>query len=364
MTLSPSTFFGGSSALPTANRKVQPGPTGGIPGNALTFAQNPITGAGQNITFTFSVPIYSLSFFITDIDNGLEGDGQAGAGFSDSVVVSNPPTYTSSVPAGSTVTGAGTAVSPFMNSNQLSYGSNSTGGNMQISLVGPITTFSFQYLCGSIQLGGSQLIHMSNIRFEGACSADSPSASSSTSPSNSPTTSGGSMPGCPSKWVAGAVYVAGSVVSMKDASMNWQILRCKSTAAMPTLDKLCNQAGYEPFSELYGGAWQHAWEVVGPCSGTVAPSTAAPASVGGTKPGCPSKWVVGAVYIAGSLVSMYDGQITQILRCKSTAAMPTLDKLCNQAGYEPFSELYGGAWQHAWEVVGPCSGTIAPTSAP
>jgi hypothetical protein len=87
--------------------------------------------------------------------------------------------------------------------------------------------------------------------------------------------------GCPRKWIAGADYVAGSLVSM-----NGQILRCKSTAAMPTLDKLCNQVGYEPFSAVYGGAWQHAWEVVGPCSGTIAPSTAAPASA---KPGCPSK---------------------------------------------------------------------------
>ena len=69
MTLSQSSFFGGSSALPTANRKVQLGPTGGIPGKALTFAQTPKTDGGQNITFTFSVPIYSLTFFITDIDN-------------------------------------------------------------------------------------------------------------------------------------------------------------------------------------------------------------------------------------------------------------------------------------------------------
>ena len=138
-----------------------------------------------------------------------------------------------------------------------------------------------------------------------------------------------------------------------------QILRCKSTAAMPTLDKLCNQEGYEPFSRVYGGAWQHAWEVVGPCSGTIAPTTACPTSVGST-PGCPSIWVAGAEYVAGSLVSMN----CQILRCKSTAAMPTLDKLCNQAGYEPFSTAYGGAWQHAWEVVGPCAYTMTPTSAP
>jgi len=81
-------------------------------------------------------------------------------------------------------------------------------------------------------------------------------------------------PGCPSKWVAGATYVAGSLVSMNDASGNSKILKCKSTAAMPTLDKLCNQVGYEPYSTTYGGAWAHAWEVIGPCSGTITPLTA------------------------------------------------------------------------------------------
>jgi hypothetical protein len=200
MSLRPSTFFGNSSAIITSNRKVQPGPTGGILGNALTFAQKPFTNGGQNITFTFSVPIYSLTFFITDIDNGLEGDGQAGAGFSDTVVVSTDvasttPTYTSSVPAGSTVT----AVSPFMNSNPLSYDTNSTGGNLQISMAGPITTFTLQYLCGSIQLGGSQLIHMSNIRFEGACSTDSPTRTPTDSPSASQIDSTSSPTASPSK---------------------------------------------------------------------------------------------------------------------------------------------------------------------
>jgi hypothetical protein len=134
--------------------------------------------------------------------------------------------------------------------------------------------------------------------------------------------------------------------------MNGQILKCKSTGVAA----FCNQVGYEPFSTAYGGAWQHAWEVVEPCSGTIAPSTAViTSSVSIITPGCPSMWVAGAAYVAGSLVSMNG----QILKCKSTAAMPTLDLLFNQVGFEPFSVLYGGAWQHAWEVVEPCE---APNS--
>ena len=87
MSLSSATFFGTSTALST-NHKVQAGPTGNITGNALTFAQTPKTDGGQDITFTFTAPIYELSFIITDIDNGLTGDGEVGdAGFSDRVVI-------------------------------------------------------------------------------------------------------------------------------------------------------------------------------------------------------------------------------------------------------------------------------------
>jgi hypothetical protein len=60
ISLSPAMFFGGSGPL-HENHIVQTGPTGGIPGNALTFEQTPITGAGQDITFIFSAPIYSHS---------------------------------------------------------------------------------------------------------------------------------------------------------------------------------------------------------------------------------------------------------------------------------------------------------------
>jgi hypothetical protein len=188
MSLSPAVFSGGSDPLGD-NHIVQSGPTGGIPGKALTFAQTPITGAGQDITFTFSSPVENLSFIITDIDNGLQGDGSfKGSGFSDTVVVSIPLTYTSTVPFGSTVTGAGTSALPFINSNSASYGTTSPGGNLQISMAGPITTFTLKYLCGSIQQGFTQRIHMSNIKFDGACPTESPTRTPTARPTQSPTT--------------------------------------------------------------------------------------------------------------------------------------------------------------------------------
>jgi hypothetical protein len=170
MSLSSATFFGTSTAL-SANHKVQAGPTGNITGNALTFAQTPKTNGGQDITFTFTAPIYELSFIITDIDNGLTGDGEAGdEGFSERVVILPSGGYTSTVPTGSTVTGAGTAASPFMNSNVHSYHTDSPGGNLKISMAGPISTFTIKFSNGSIQNGSSERIHLTNISFKGASS--------------------------------------------------------------------------------------------------------------------------------------------------------------------------------------------------
>ena len=143
------------------------------------------------------------------------------------------------------------------------------------------------------------------------------------------------LPGCPAVWEAGT-YAAGDMVSDDQT-----IFKC--TTYPNSL--FCSQEAYKPVaSTSAGGAYTLAWETIGPCLGTIAPTTAV------VKPGCPSEWVVGTAYVAGSLVSKNG----QILKCKSTAAMPTLDKLCNQVGFEPFSTTYGGAWAHAWEVIGPC----------
>ena len=171
MLLSSTTFFGSSTAL-SSNLKVQAGPTGNITGNALTFAQTPKTNGGQDITFTFSAPIYELSFIITDIDSGLTGDGEAvDEGFSDRVVILTAGGYTSTVPTGSTVTGAGTVDSPFMNNNVHSYQTDSPGGNLKISMAGPLSTFTIKFSNGSIQNGSSQRIHLTNVLFKGAICA-------------------------------------------------------------------------------------------------------------------------------------------------------------------------------------------------
>ena len=153
------------------------------------------------------------------------------------------------------------------------------------------------------------------------------------------------LAGCPAAWEAGTTYDAGEMVSNGQT-----IFKCKTYP----MSLYCSQDAYKPNPTSPVDYYTLAWETIGPCTGT----KASPPD-DSTKPGCPSKWVAGTEYIAGSLVSMNE----KILRCKSTAAMPTLDKLCNQVGYKPFSLVYGGAWQHAWEFIGPCSDTIAPSTA-
>jgi hypothetical protein len=113
-----------------------------------------------------------LSFIITDIDNGLTGDGEDGdEGFSEHVVIFPAGGYTSTVPTGSTVTGAGTAASPFMNSNVQGYHTDSPGGNRKISMAGPLSTFTIKLSNGSVKNGSSQRIHLTSMLFKGAVCA-------------------------------------------------------------------------------------------------------------------------------------------------------------------------------------------------
>ena len=186
MSLRPPNFFNDSEEVGD-NHIVELGPKGSIPGNAITFEQFPITGGGQDINFIFSSPVSNLQFTIMDIDNGNQVDFEDGTGYSDQVIVSAPTGFTSTKPTGSTVIGNGTVASPFRNINDVTqaYGDTSPGGNIQISMAGPLTSFTLKYINGLIQNGFAQLIHMSNIKFDAPCP---PTLSPTASPSNSPTT--------------------------------------------------------------------------------------------------------------------------------------------------------------------------------
>ena len=164
----------------------------------------------------------------------------------------------------------------------------------------------------------------------------------------SPTTT---QAGCPSAWVSGAVYAAGSMVSAGGKSF-----MCK---AHP-MSLFCGQAGYEPNTEAFGGAYKLAWTSVGTCSGTIAPSTASPTvtpvfSVAGV---CPTAYVSGGAYSAGSKVIQVTGTGSNVYECK---AYP-YSGYCSQVGFEPGTTYGSMGWTH----LGTCdpNATASPTATP
>jgi hypothetical protein len=155
-----------------------------------------------------------------------------------------------------------------------------------------------------------------------------------------PTAAAWSGVGCPNAYVAGGAYVGGSTVAV-----GTMVYECKAGAA----SGWCPLTGYTPGT---GTAWDQAWTLKGSCTGTIAPTTLSPTA---TQPGCPSAWVSGTAYAAGAMVSA-GGKSFQ---CN---AHP-MSLFCGQSGYEPNTEMFGGAYKLAWTDKGSCAGTLAPVTA-
>lgn len=171
VTLEPSTFFGGTTALGT-NRNIRTGPQGGVAGQALRFEQTPIEDGGQVITLSFSQTVFTVSFTITDIDNSI------GGGWSDRIEVISPTNYTFTVPPQSdddiptsttdtnTVIGDGTAGDRFRNSNNnYNYLNQYDNGNVTLTFPGPLTQIQIHFLCAATDGGGNQLINVLPLGF-------------------------------------------------------------------------------------------------------------------------------------------------------------------------------------------------------
>lgn len=165
MTLSASTFYGGSAARAT-NRTIIGSPIGGIASKGLRLEQDAVTNGGQEISLTFSQAVYNVTFVITDIDN-------SSGNWSDRIIIVAPTTFTYTIPTGSTVIGAGqssgttTTTGPFRNSqSNLNYNNSQNGGNVELTFPGPMTTFTMRFQCAG-QQSSNQLINLSNISFCG-----------------------------------------------------------------------------------------------------------------------------------------------------------------------------------------------------
>ncbi|MEP6814837.1 MAG: hypothetical protein ABI873_04730 [Marmoricola sp.] len=125
-------------------------PVGGTGASGLTICQN-ANGTGtssltnnpafnQSLQVRFNRTVRNVSFTLTDVDSGA---GQ----YLDAIVITGAA-FSSSFPAGSTVIGTGTTTSnPFRQSSPNTPYDNgvSPGGNVLITLPGPLTAFTIVY---------------------------------------------------------------------------------------------------------------------------------------------------------------------------------------------------------------------------
>jgi len=187
-------------------------------------------------------------------------------------------------------------------------------------------------------------------------------------PSTSPTTASPTqqpldfLGPCPDSFVIQSSYGMGAQVQVDGI-----VYECTS-------DYDCGGFAFEPGSSF--GLWQEKWEVVGSCSGTLAPTTLIPTLLPSRQPsispstlspstspattsptklplafmgGCPGSFTSSTSYGIGSQVQV-DGIVYEC----------TSDYDCGGFAFEPASSF--GLWQEKWMLVGSCSGTLAPTT--
>mmetsp|Transcript_23316 Transcript_23316/g.37962 ORF Transcript_23316/g.37962 Transcript_23316/m.37962 type:complete len:793 (+) Transcript_23316:154-2532(+) len=186
------------------------------------------------------------------------------------------------------------------------------------------------------------------------------------SPTATPTFDPANLDGCPEEYDAGTDYEPGDKVSVTPAGEDYgKIYKCKGWP----FTKYCMQEVYSPANTEKGCngkvCWPEAWTYVGGCYGTIAPTLSPvfnPAKIWDLE-GCPDEYVPNSAYEGGDYVSVPKGEGTTaantagvVWKCKEG----NTDTWCQQEVYAP-----GGQYaESAWEKVGFCEGTIAPTDAP
>lgn len=107
-----------------------------------TGSTTPSANDYQTIRFTFSESISNLRFSITDIDRAWTSTTRD---FIDGVSLTSSSRFTATVPAGSTVAGAGTVASPWQNSTEGNKSEDAPGGQVDVAFTGPVQTFTIRY---------------------------------------------------------------------------------------------------------------------------------------------------------------------------------------------------------------------------
>ncbi|WP_188778026.1 hypothetical protein [Marmoricola endophyticus] len=141
-----STFTGYTAYTQTPPNLSSYSPVGGTGAAGLSLVQTANSASvtnnsanNQTLTMTFNRPVYSLSFLITDLDYNANQ-------YRDGMAVTSTAAYTTTVPSGSTVVGAGTTASPFQSSASAAYDNNTgTAGNIRLTFAGPVNSVQFIY---------------------------------------------------------------------------------------------------------------------------------------------------------------------------------------------------------------------------
>ena len=153
----------GSGSGTANDLTVRSGPMGGVNERFLQLERaTPAKTTSATYTFTFSQPVSNLTFSVYDIDATI------GSGWIDGVSFSSGFSATST---GATLTGTGTAASPFQPSQPATTGNLSGSdarGNVTVSYAGPLTSFTITYTnvyTGTNSVSGNQGIGVSDLTF-------------------------------------------------------------------------------------------------------------------------------------------------------------------------------------------------------
>lgn len=120
--------------------------------NGANALVQPTANDFQTVVFAFDEDLYNVRFSITDIDR-VWRTGNATRDFLDGVVLESAAARTFSIPGGSTVTGAGTAASPWFNSVDGNKNEDAPGGQVDVVFPGPMRSFTLRYFNLGYTLG-------------------------------------------------------------------------------------------------------------------------------------------------------------------------------------------------------------------
>lgn len=262
----------------------------------------------------------------------------------------NPGCYTQWVSSGNYV--AGSWVSDTITTETTENCTSGTSGCVNgKKTVKTMKTYNYQCKSGAASGWCSQSVYQPTGLYGGSAWDKSSECDGTATAPTVPAPDLWSGKGCPALYSAGSDYESGDSVSVENAQLGYKsVYTCKDGQSY----LWCSMSGYEPGT---GSAWSQAWEEVGSCDGTIAPTGSPSHVVLSDQGGCPGEYVSGEDYEEEDKVSK-DGVVYQ---CKGWPQSAH----CAQAGYAPgVSVGETEYWKEAWTVIGTCEGTIAPTSSP